>query len=68
MLKIVKMTLRYLKRIVDYVLGYQEEDIGLREYTDADWDNDMDERKSTYGYVFLLSNRTISWLVRNKHA
>ena len=30
-------------------------------YTDADWGGDLDERKSTSGYVFLLNNGAISW-------
>jgi hypothetical protein len=30
-------------------------------YTDADWEGDLDERKSTSGYVFLLNNGVISW-------
>ena len=30
-------------------------------YTDADWGGDLDERKSTSWYVFLLNNGAISW-------
>lgn len=30
-------------------------------YTDADWAGDVDDRKSTSGYVFLLSGGPISW-------
>ena len=30
-------------------------------YTDADWGGNLDERKSTSGYVFLLNNGAISW-------
>ncbi|XP_071928176.1 secreted RxLR effector protein 161-like [Coffea arabica] len=33
----------------------------LRGYTDADWSGDLDEWKSTSGYVFLLNNGVISW-------
>jgi hypothetical protein len=30
-------------------------------YADADWGGDLDERKSTSDYVFLLNNEVISW-------
>ena len=30
-------------------------------YSDADWEGDLDERKLTLGYVFLLNNGAISW-------
>src|SRR3954468_17867296 len=30
-------------------------------YTDADWAGDLDERKSTSAYVFLLNGGAISW-------
>ena len=30
-------------------------------YTDVDWGGDLNERKSTSGYVFLLNNGVISW-------
>ena len=31
------------------------------EYTDADWAGDTDDRKSTSGYIFLLSGGAVSW-------
>jgi hypothetical protein len=33
----------------------------LRGYSDADWAGDLDERKSTSGYTFLLGDRAITW-------
>ncbi len=30
-------------------------------YCDADWAHDMDDHKSTLGYVFLLRNGAIRW-------
>jgi hypothetical protein len=33
----------------------------LKGYTDADWVGDLDERKSTSGYTFLLSGGAITW-------
>ena len=59
--KAVKRILRYLKGTMDYSLCYQGKDLLLRGYTDADWAGDVDERKSTSGFVFLLGNSAISW-------
>jgi len=33
----------------------------LRGYTDADWGGDLDESRSTSGYVFTLGEGAISW-------
>ena len=57
----VKRILRYLKGTLDYSLQYQGSDMSLVGYSDADWSGDLDERKSTSGYVFLLNNGAISW-------
>jgi hypothetical protein len=47
--------------MLDYMFCYQGRDLRLRGYSDADWAGDLDERKSTSGYTFLLSGRTITW-------
>lgn len=33
----------------------------LQGYTDADWQGDLDDRKSTSGYLFTLAGGAISW-------
>ena len=57
----VKRILAYLKGTVDYSLCYQGGDLRLVGYTDSNWGGDLDERKSTSGYAFLLSRGAISW-------
>ncbi|XP_075095074.1 secreted RxLR effector protein 161-like [Nicotiana tabacum] len=58
----VKRIMRYLKGTADYALCYQGgKDLRLVRYSDADHGGDLDERKSTSGYVFLLSDGAISW-------
>lgn len=59
--KAVKRILRYLKGTADYMLWYQASDLRLIGYSDADWGGDLDERKATSGYAFLLNNGAISW-------
>ena len=57
----IKKILAYLRATTDYALCYQGGDMCLVGYTDADWEGDIDERKSTSGYAFLLSRGVISW-------
>ncbi|XP_070669153.1 secreted RxLR effector protein 161-like [Malus domestica] len=61
-LKATKRVLRYLKGTVNFGLFYKkggrEE---LLEYNDSDYAGDLDDRKRTSGYVFMLSLRAISW-------
>jgi hypothetical protein len=59
--KVVKRILRYLCGIADYMLCYQGRDLRLRGYSDAYWVGDLDERKSTSGYTFLLGGEAITW-------
>jgi len=48
-------------RTIDLVLCYQGGDLKLRGYSDADWGGDLDESKSTSGYVFTLGGGAVSW-------
>ena len=59
--KAVKRILRYIKGTTDYVLCYQGSDLCMIGYSDVDWGSDLDERKSTSGYAFLLNNGAITW-------
>ena len=38
----------------------------LHGYTDSDWAGDVDDRKSTGGYVFLFQNSAISWKAKKQ--
>jgi hypothetical protein len=64
-----------LDRIWKYLLAYPSlgliyncigQDLYIKGYCDSDWGNDLDQRKSTSGYLFSLSsdlgiNNPISW-------
>ncbi|XP_070002365.1 secreted RxLR effector protein 161-like [Nicotiana tabacum] len=64
----VKRIMIYLKGTADYALCYQGgKDLRLVGYSDADHGEDLNERKSTSGYVFLLSDGAISWSSKNNH-
>jgi hypothetical protein len=52
---------RYLKGTVDVGLKYGGEQSELLGYCDADFAGDIDTRKSTTGFCFLLNGAAISW-------
>ena len=60
-LQATKRVLRYLKGTVDLGVFYQKEgNGGLMAYTDSDYEGNVDDRKNTSGYVFLLSEGVVS--------
>lgn len=61
LLAALKRVLRYVKCTLDYKLVYKCTDNVLEGYCDADWAGDLNDRKSTTGYLFKFSNCLISW-------
>jgi len=61
----VKHVMRYLKGTIDSELCYKksEENLKLVAYSDADWASDLNDRRSTTGYCFSLTQNgpLISW-------
>ena len=58
----VKRIMRYLKGTVKLGLLYSKD--GSRKcigYSDADWAGDIDDRRSTSGYLFQVSGAAVSW-------
>lgn len=58
----VKRIIRYLVGTAEFGLlyrkGVQEECVG---YSDADWGGDLDDRRSTSGYLFRMCAAAVSW-------
>ena len=58
----VKRIMRYLRDTPNLGLLYSKQDssdcIG---YSDSDWGGDLDDRKSTSGYLFTIAGGTVSW-------
>ncbi|KAH9309431.1 hypothetical protein KI387_037342, partial [Taxus chinensis] len=60
--KAAKRILRYLKGTVDLGLEYKKNDnFFLTGYSDSDHAGNMDDRKSTSGFVFFMGSGPISW-------
>lgn len=56
-----KRVLRYLKGTVNYRLVYKCDDSNTVGFTDSDWGNSTDDRRSYSGFIFKVCNGTISW-------
>ena len=59
----VKRVLRYIKGTINHGLVFKanEEKQMIIGYSDADWGNDLDTRRSISGYVFQVKGSTVSW-------
>ena len=60
----MKWIFRYLRGTSKLCLTFGGEKAALVGYTDADMAGDLDERKSTSGYLFTFSGGAISWQSR----
>ncbi|KAL6342944.1 hypothetical protein AAG906_016964 [Vitis piasezkii] len=60
--KVVKKVLRYLQGTKDYMLTYRRtNNLEIIGYSDSDYADYKDTRKSSSGYILMLSNGPISW-------
>ena len=60
----MKKVLRYLRGTTDKKLKYKasgKNEFTITAYSDADWAGDVDERKSTTGFITKVNNNIISW-------
>lgn len=62
-----KRVLRYIKGTIELGVFYKR-GVGneLVAYTDSDYAGDLDDRRSTSGYVFMMSNGDVSWSSRKQ--
>ncbi|GKU94475.1 hypothetical protein SLEP1_g7971 [Rubroshorea leprosula] len=62
-----KRILRYLQGTVEYGLFYKNgEKSELFRFTNSDFARDLDDRKSTSSYVFIMGTTAISWTSRKQ--
>ena len=67
----VKQFFRFLRGTSDYGLCYQgrpglDRELDIRGFVDVDWARDLDQRRSTSGYVFNLFGGAISWMSKKQ--
>ena len=65
--KAAKRILRYLKGTIDFCLYYSiSNDDKLVGYSDSDWGGDIDNRRSTTGFVFFMGDTAFTWLSKKQ--
>jgi len=67
----VKWVFRYFCGTSDYGLCYQgrpglDRVLDIRGFVDAEWAGDLDQRRSTSGYVFNLFGGAVSWISKKQ--
>jgi hypothetical protein len=68
----VKRVFRYLKGTSDFALCYHgnliesQRTLSIRGYLDSDWAGDIDNRRSTSGYLFMMNGGTMSWMSKQQ--
>ena len=60
----VKGILRYLKATKNMRICYGSQELSVKGFTDLDYAGDLDNRRSTPGYVFTLAGGAVSWRSR----
>ena len=61
-MKVAKTVLWYIKGTIDFGVHYKNsDDCKLNGYCDSDWAGDVDDRKSTTGFVFFLGEMAFTW-------
>lgn len=66
----VQRIFKYLKETRDYGILYQNSSnnkCNLIGYSDSDFASDLDTRRSTSGYIFLLTNGPVTWRSRRQN-
>lgn len=65
--KYANYVLRYLQGTKGYRIQYDgTTGAGLIGYSDSDWSEDKDDRRSTSGFIFLMAGGIISWVSRQQ--
>lgn len=63
----VKTILQYLKRSRDRGITYgSQEWLLVEEYSDSDWAEDKENKKSSLGFIFMLNGDPVSWCSKKK--
>ncbi|XP_016652008.1 PREDICTED: uncharacterized mitochondrial protein AtMg00810-like [Prunus mume] len=63
----VKRILRYLKRTLDFGIWFKPGLLHLHAYSDADWVEDPNDRRSVSGFIVYLGSSPISWASKKQH-
>jgi len=57
---------RYLSGTAEIGIVFRRDGTGLRSYSDSDWAQDLDDRKSITGFLLVVAGAPISWKSRKQ--
>ena len=57
----VKQIMRYLKGMLDTRMRIGVQHISIKDYSDVDWVNNMENHRFIYGYIFFVREGAVSW-------
>src|SRR5215467_5511005 len=58
---VVKNILKYLRRTKDLFLVFGGGELKLQGFTNSDFQSDLDDRKSTSGFIYTCNGGAVSW-------
>uniref|UniRef100_A0A2N9GV31 Reverse transcriptase Ty1/copia-type domain-containing protein n=1 Tax=Fagus sylvatica TaxID=28930 RepID=A0A2N9GV31_FAGSY len=61
-----KRVLRYIRGTLHHGIEFTPGPLTLSAYTDADWAGDLDDRRSTSGFLVYLGNNAITWSAKKQ--
>jgi hypothetical protein len=65
--KAIKQNFRYVKGTLSHGLYYfHTNEFDFIGYSDNDWNEDLDDRKSTSGFVFFMGSVAFTWLLKKQ--
>ena len=60
---VFKRIFKYVQGTMDCGLWYEKvREFKLKDYTDVDWEENIDDRKSTSSEILFLGNCLVSWV------
>jgi hypothetical protein len=65
--QVVKRIFRYLQGTKNMGLCFRLEDLNIAGYTNAKFAGDIDDKKSSSGYIFLFGGTVVSWLSKKQN-
>ena len=67
-LNAVKRIIKYVSRTCDYGLFYSKEsNLSLAGFSDSDWADNADDRKSTIGGCFYVGANLVAWMSKKQN-
>ena len=63
----VKRILRYLRGTSGWGVCFRPGSLDITAYTDTDWAGDLNDRRSTTGFVLFLGSNPVSWSSKKQH-